>query len=478
MSHPSPPSYDVAASSHRNSTRLSTTLTPQDLKPSAVNNMAMPPPLSQSPPYTPPSILTSGMPTAIEMVSMPVGQSVGIATSPSLSPISSGGGVPVTGPPRGSQCQIQAHPLLNRNSVAIPTSSSPPSNNRHSWQIAGDILEPLRTHSPQEDIRSHLSNRNSVHVPSPSLVEAKVRPPSYSQSKFDETSTTATQNILQASISSSDRNQSIVESDIKTDFSPPPAVTPIPNFHHHFVNSPVGTGRDAMNINNLNSEQIPDKLASSTPRKIQEKSTLSKTIWGCCGFFCICPMLCFLCFFSIIELIAIIVFQYISTHNLDPTSTSEDSSIFSMVLVAQIATFAAVIMCCVVSSLMATSAMCDNTLSKVETKNRFIVAMITLIIGLIFIMLLMLRGGLEGYTTKVLFERIMPGLSSNFMNSLTTQFNFIPSAIVVLMFFLCILTVLICGAIGFCCVCWFCCCSTNLFVKQLKRAKKQKMATP
>ncbi|KAG2393821.1 hypothetical protein C9374_003585 [Naegleria lovaniensis] len=489
MSHSPPPSYDVAASSPTSqSNRLSTTLTPQDIQPT-ISGMPSITPLGLSPSYAP-AIMT-GVPNVIEMAAMTLGQTCSTPGSvssnrnsmvvpPPLVPStlsttstpSSNRNSVVIPPPSTS---VVVTPSSNRNSVVIPTSSSPPSNNRHSWQIAGDALEPLRAHSPREDVRSHLSsNRNSVALPTPPI-EEKVKPPSYSQSHFDDTSATATKNIYQAatgSTTNSDRQQPIISnSDLKTDFSPPPAVTPIPNFH--FVNSP------AMNNNqNTLPEQIPDKLANSTsPRKIQDKSTLSKTIWGCCGLFCISPMLCLLCCFSVIELIAIIVFQYISTHNLDPTSTSEDSSIFSMVLVAQIATFAAVILCCVASSLMATSAMCDNSLSRVETKNRFVIAMITVIIGIIFIMLLMLRGGLEGYTTKVLIERIQPGFT-NYMSALTTQFNFIPSALVVLMFALCVLTVAVCGLVGFCCVCWFCCCSTNLFIKQLRQDKKQKMETP
>ncbi|EFC41743.1 hypothetical protein NAEGRDRAFT_58758 [Naegleria gruberi] len=368
------------------------------------------------------------------------------------------------------------YPSPNHHTPSTPSpvgiNNNPAAHNRFSLQqqpigaIRGDALDPLRrfsaAHSPTDSIRSHLNNRNSgqynaVSV-SPSRDSAAAqalqqqekaeKPPSYSQSKFDP---------------NANRNNNIYSTvmNTSTEISPQQQVGGI---------SLKGTGTVAA----LNNEEMPqEKIAS--PRSIQDKSSLSKTICGCFSFVCACPMLTLVCLFSIVEVAAIVLFNSLQTIGYDPTDHANNKTIFIMVIVGQAVTFLAVMLCCAGATLLAVSSMCDNSQSKIDTKNRFVVSMIVIGFTAVFLLLLAVRGGVEGYSTKLIVDKIMPVFQD--FSTLKDNIAAAPLMVALAMFGLCVLTILVCGFMAFVCCCWFCCASTCLFAKQRKREKKSKENT-
>ncbi|KAG2386023.1 hypothetical protein C9374_003172 [Naegleria lovaniensis] len=237
---------------------------------------------------------------------------------------------------------------------------------------------------------------------------------------------------------------------------------------------PVIPKLDTKRFTEVNSEILPIQTEITNPQD-GNKKVLSKTLGGCFACICLGPMLCCLCFFSLIELLCIILYEYFAARNYDPNPTPQDWTIIPMIFAAQIITFIVVVLCGVVSSLVATSSMCDTTLTKNETRSRFIISVIALIVSVFCILLLLVRGGLEGYTTQVLVDyKIIPAAQSqNFGQVVTTQYNVIPSIVIIAMFGLCVLLVALCGVCGLGCLCWFSWCSICLYKNRRKRETQQ-----
>ncbi|KAF0978342.1 hypothetical protein FDP41_002857 [Naegleria fowleri] len=237
---------------------------------------------------------------------------------------------------------------------------------------------------------------------------------------------------------------------------------------------PIVPKLDTTRFTEVNSDILPLQFETSNPQD-GNKKTFSKTLGGCFACCCFGPMLCLLCFFSLIELLCIILYEYFASRNYDPNPTPQDSIIIPMILAAQFITFIVVVLCGVVSSLVATSSVCDTTLWKKETTSRFIISILAFIACVLCIVLLLVRGGMEGYTTQVLVNyKIAPATQSqNFGQVATTEFNVIPSIVIVIMFGLCVISVILCGVCGMGCLCWFGCCSICLYSNNRKKEKYQ-----
>jgi len=312
----------------------------------------------------------------------------------------------------------------------------------------GDVLD--RVPSPIQVVTPGLYSMQPLGMDvkqSPVLVSigsdnVPIQPPSYSQSALDP---------------SSHKDIPLV---VENDYGPPPlhigAVSYIPKY------------------NTPQPETAEENYEKAKKPKKKSASALSKTICGFFGCVCTCPMLTLMCCFSILELIFVIVFQYIALHGFDSSYTSEDDQIYWYLVPAIAATFAGVLICCVSSTFIGMSAICDRDYTKKDTYSRFTVTIVTILSFVLFISLLAVRGGLEGKSTYILATKIQNVVTASNQNVQTMFSNpgFVCAALILLFFALTLITFLVFGIFAFICTCSFWCCSSCLFHKYRKEHKQ------